>query len=127
MIGNKAAKLALQNSFVFSRWYVRPFQPEVNVLHQNFVFQPTTPAAAAAVRHFQTCHLQRKEDKADATPQGAFCAPGTEEFCIAGHMPGEEEESVSNTKQKNDKPEATKNPGKSAKAKGNKAGKTTSS
>ena len=23
--------------------------------------------------------------------RGAFCAPGTEEYCIAGHMPGEEE------------------------------------
>ena len=28
----------------------------------------------------------------DNTPQGAFCPPGSEEFCIAGHMPGEEPE-----------------------------------
>ena len=26
--------------------------------------------------------------------RGAFCAPGTEEYCIAGHMPGEEEDPV---------------------------------
>ena len=26
--------------------------------------------------------------------RGSFCAPGTEEYCIAGHMPGEEEVEV---------------------------------
>ena len=26
--------------------------------------------------------------------RGSYCAPGTEEYCIAGHMPGEEEVEV---------------------------------
>ena len=26
--------------------------------------------------------------------RGTYCAPGTEEYCIAGHMPGEEEDVV---------------------------------
>ena len=26
--------------------------------------------------------------------RGTYCAPGTEEYCIAGHMPGEEDDNV---------------------------------
>ena len=34
----------------------------------------------------------------DNTPQGAFCPPGSEEFCIAGHVPGEELEDTATSK-----------------------------
>ena len=79
------------------------------------------------MRHFQTGQLQRNEGKEDAAPaQGAFCMPGTEEFCIAGHMPGEEVEADVQAKPKEEKPVTENKPEKPTKAKKSKAGKTTS-
>lgn len=61
----------------------------------NQCVRSSTPRYTFANKHFRgamsTVRFTSTDGKDDVTPQGSFCPPGSEEFCIAGHLPGEEE------------------------------------